>query len=102
MDQTQVNLRCPTDQVEKLDELAEAIGVQRSEIVRRAIAVYIAQAYPVLEDMKAGRGGVWSYLFGPPVRQTGDASDQQMIDALNALSRELKKQRKTGPKGATA
>ncbi len=102
MDQTQVNIRAPIDLVEKLDEIAEALGVGRSEVVRRALAVYVAQASPVIDDLKQGKGGIWSYIFGPPVRLTGDKSDDQMAEAMKALYTEMKKQRRGGSREATA
>lgn len=97
-----VNVRVGAELIEKLDEIGEALGLGRSEIVRRAMSVYVAQAQPVIEDLKAGRGGLWSYLFGPPVRATGDETDEQMLVALNALAREMKRTRGQSPKGATA
>ena len=102
MKDTQVNIRAPLELVEKLDEIADALGVGRSEVVRRALAVYVAQASPVIDDLKKGRGGIWSYIFGPPVRFTGDTSDDQMAEAMKALYNEMRKQQKAGPKGATA
>jgi len=98
----QVNMRCPTELVDEIDEIADALGVPRSEVVRRALSMYVAQARPVIDDLKAGRGGLWSFLFGPSVRRVGDETDERMLEALNALTREMKKSRKTGPKGATA
>jgi hypothetical protein len=89
--EVQVNIRCPVDLLGQIDEIAEALGVARSEVVRRALAVYVAQAAPVIADVKAGRGGIWSYIFGPPIRSTGDETDEQMVAALTALTREMKK-----------
>lgn len=96
MADVQIGVRLPEESVAELDALARTLGINRSEVVRRGLAVYIAQARPVVEDYAAGRLGPWAWIFGSPVLKTGDASDDAMERALRSLASKVKTARESG------
>ena len=84
--ETNASVRIKNDVLAELDEAAELIGVTRAEIIRRACAVYLWQTRLVREDRRTGRGGLWRRIFGPPVMQTTDETDELMAAAFRSLA----------------
>ena len=80
-----IGVRLPTEMVAEIDETAELLGLSRSEVLRRAVAVYAWQTRVVRDDLRTGKGGAWRRLFGPPVAVTSDASDETLTAAFRSI-----------------
>lgn len=87
-----VTIVLPDDLIEGLDLLASEIGVSRSALIRRSIVRFLPKLNYSVEHSKPGD---WSdeivyLLMGAPVKRTGDETDQQFKEALNAMRARLK------------
>lgn len=89
-EETQTSFRLPNDQLAELDEAAEIIGITRAELIRRACAVYLWQTRYVRDDLRTGKGGVWRRIFGPPVKNINDETDEQLAAAFRSFAARTK------------
>ncbi|MEO1130937.1 MAG: CopG family transcriptional regulator [Planctomycetota bacterium] len=80
------------EQIEALDLIAGEIGVSRSAIIRRAVVRYLPTVNKMVEESKPGNRAeeLFYLLAGPPVKRTGDETDEQFIKALAAMRARLK------------
>ena len=81
-----IGFRVPASLVAELDDCAELLGVSRSEVIRRAMAVYIWQTQVVRDDLRKGKGGAWRRIFGPPLAKTDDETDEIFAAAFRSLA----------------
>lgn len=79
------------EQIEALDLLATEIGVSRSALIRRAVVRYLPQLNVMVAESKPGNFAdeLFYLLAGPPVKRTGDKTDEEFIDALGAMRARL-------------
>ena len=80
-----IGMRLPRELVAELDDAAELLGLNRSEVIRRGLAVYTWQTRLVRDDLRTGKGGAWRRIFGPPVAVTSDASDETLTAAFRSI-----------------
>jgi len=87
-----VTIVLPDELIEGLDLLAAEIGVSRSALIRRAVVRFLPQLNAMVEDSKPGGWAdeIVYLLMGAPVKRTGDETDQQFADALDAMRTRLK------------
>ncbi len=87
-----VTIVLPEELIEGLDLLATEIGVSRSAIIRRSIVRFLPKLNYSVEHSKPGDWAdeIVYLLMGTPVRRTGDETDQQFKDALDAMRARLK------------
>ena len=82
----------PDELIEALDLLASEIGVSRSALIRRSVVRFLPNLNRMVETSKPGD---WAdelvyLLMGAPVMRTGDDTDQEFIDALEAMRKRMK------------
>jgi len=87
-----VTIVLPDELIEGLDLVATEIGVSRSALIRRAVVRYLPQLNEMVEQSKPGDWAdeIVYLLMGAPVKRTGDETDQQFADALDAMRARLK------------
>lgn len=85
-----IGTRIPDDLLAELDDAAELLGLSRSEMIRRALAVYVWQTRMVRDDLRTGRGGAWRRIFGPPVAHTDDETDELLAAAFRSIGAKAK------------
>ena len=81
-----IGVRVPAEISDQLDECADLLGVTRSEVVRRALGVYLWQTRVVRDDLRQGKGGAWRRIFGPPVARIEDDTDEIFAAAFRSLA----------------
>ena len=87
-----VTIVLPERLIEALDLIAKEVGVSRSQVIRRACVRYLPQINKMVEESKPGNWAdeLFYLVGGPPVKRTGDDTDEAVIDALNAMRERLK------------
>ena len=87
-----VTIVLPDELIEGLDLLATEVGVSRSALIRRAVVRYLPDLNQMVEQSKPGDWAdeIVYLLMRSPVKRTGDETDQQFADALNAMRARLK------------
>ncbi|GJM17950.1 MAG: hypothetical protein DHS20C14_01630 [Phycisphaeraceae bacterium] len=87
-----VTIVLPDDMIEGLDLLAGEIGVSRSALIRRAVLRFLPKLNYSIEHSKPGDWAdeVVYLLMGAPVKRTGDDSDQEFVEALQAVRARFK------------
>jgi hypothetical protein len=87
-----VTIVLPDDLIEGLDLLATEIGVSRSALIRRSVVHFLPKLNEMVEQSKPGDWAdeIVYLLMGAPVKRTGDETDREFTDALNAMRARLK------------
>jgi len=87
-----VTIVLPDELIEGLDLAASEIGVSRSALIRRAVARFLPTLNTAIENSKPGDWAdeVVYLLLGAPVKRTGDETDEQLAEAVNAMRQRLK------------
>jgi|GEM_PF-2272589 len=87
-----VTIVLPEELIEALDLIANEVGVSRSQVIRRSCVRYLPQINQMVQESKPGNWAdeLFYLVGGPPVKRTGDETDQAFINALNSMRARLK------------
>ena len=86
-----VTIVLPDDLIEAPDLVAGDLELSRFQVIKRSLLLYLPQLNQMIEDSTSGDpvAGPLYFLLGGPVLKTGDTTDDDFEQGLNAMRTRL-------------